>query len=334
LIVKRKTLPARYVTITFGTNSIKVYSPRFVSFGKKNRFLAELGYRLKEFVVLRQYKKIGVEFDAVYAHFYSSGRTAKAIHEKFDVPFFTAHGESRFIEQFNDYPLKDVKEFYHSTSGIIAVSSHIKRHILKTFGMEEEKILVAPNGINVNLFKPQEKALARTALGIDQNITMAIAVGSLIKRKGPSRIVAAVEDIPNLHVFFIGKLGDDVPRESDTIHVLGEKNQKQIVQYLSAADMFVLPTLAEGSCNAIIEALACGLPIISSKRDFNEDVLDDSCAILIDPVDVGQIHNAVDRLAGDEAQRKNMSYAALERAKHLDIQERTKRILSFIENRI
>jgi glycosyltransferase involved in cell wall biosynthesis len=113
-------------------------------------------------------------------------------------------------------------------------------------GLNKKKILVAPNGINVNLFKPQEKALARTALGIDQNITMAIAVGSLIKRKGPSRIVAAVEDIPNLHVFFIGKLGDDVPRESDTIHVLGEKNQKQIVQYLSAADMFVLPTLAEG----------------------------------------------------------------------------------------
>jgi len=107
-----------------------------------------------------------------------------------------------------------------------------------------------------------------------------------------------------------------------------------VAAYLNAADFFVLPTLAEGCCNAIVEAMACGLPIISSNRDFNEGILDDQCAILLDPLDISAIRDAIITLSNDSTLRKKMSEAALRKAQFLDITQRAQRILSFMEDQI
>ena len=124
------------------------------------------------------------------------------------------------------------------------------------------------------------------------------------------------------------------PESTENVHICGEKIQSELITYLNASDMFVLPTLAEGSCNAIVEAMGCGLPIISSDREFNMNILDDSCAILVDPTDIGQIREAIRTLAVDPVLRKQKATAALEKAQRLDIMKRARRILDFMENSI
>ena len=66
-----------------------------------------------------------------------------------------------------------------------------------------------------------------------------------------------------------------------------------IAEYLNCADIFVSPTLAEGCSNSIVEAMACGLPIISSDLPFNHDILDEKNSILLDPVEVNEIALAI-----------------------------------------
>ncbi len=66
-----------------------------------------------------------------------------------------------------------------------------------------------------------------------------------------------------------------------------------IPNYICASDVFVLPTTAEGCCNAIIEAMGCGLPIVSSDRAFNYDILNEENSILVDPESVDEIDNAI-----------------------------------------
>lgn len=96
------------------------------------------------------------------------------------------------------------------------------------------------------------------------------------------------------------------------------------------ADVFVLPTLAEGCCNAIIEAMACGLPIISSDLPFNDDILDDACSIRINPKSVNEIANAIQLLCGNPNLQNQMSKASLDKAASLTIENRAKKIVDFM----
>ena len=102
---------------------------------------------------------------------------------------------------------------------------------------------------------------------------------------------------------------------------------------LSACDVFVLPTLIEGSCNALVEAMACGLPIVSSTGEFNDDVLDESMSIRIDPLDVAAIRAAIVRLRDDPALRARMAAEALRRSRLFDVDDRARRMLAFMAER-
>jgi hypothetical protein len=93
-----------------------------------------------------------------------------------------------------------------------------------------------------------------------------------------------------------------------------------VPEYLSCSDVFVLPTLAEGCSNAIVEAMACGLPIISSNLPFNTDILDESNAILIDPMKVEEIAKAIQVLRLNAKIKEKYIENSIEKVKRLSIE--------------
>ena len=84
--------------------------------------------------------------------------------------------------------------------------------------------------------------------------------------------------------------------------------------------------------NSIVEAMSCGLPIISSNLPFNYDILDDSNSILINPESIDEIAKAINKLYRDNNLRENLSKASLMKAKELTIQKRVSKIITFIRN--
>ena len=148
------------------------------------------------------------------------------------------------------------------------------------------------------------------------------------------RVSKAIEGIPENDVYsiFIG----EGPEEPNNPNILfkGKVTHNDVPLYLNAADVFVLPTLQEGCCNAVVEAMACGLPIISSNLPFNWDVLNMDNSIMVDPLNVEEIKQAIIKLRDDVQLRLAMSCAALEKAKELTIQERARKILSFMQQRM
>ena len=145
-------------------------------------------------------------------------------------------------------------------------------------------------------------------------------------------MLEAVDGLKGIGVAMIGQ--GDKSFKSQSIIYNGTVSHNDISMWLNSADIFVLPTREEGSCNAVIEALACGLPIVTSNGHYMDDIVDDEVAIRLDPTDVGAIRDAILVLKNDPERRKKMSEACLQKAKKFDINERAKRVTAWMEERI
>lgn len=316
-------------TMHVGEGSITIYRPYYVSFSNlriRNKRLSDITF---ENAVRRGFKMLKKTPDVVYGHFWYSAYLGFNYAKKNHLPLFVATGESSIKDQFN--PSKGITEFCSYLSGVICVSTKNKEESVKLGLTSAEKCIVIPNAINNKVFKKKDSKECRKQLGLPASSFIISFVGWFNDRKGSKRLSDAIEEINDktpIYSIFIGE-GNKEP-QCDNILFKGVLNHEKIVDYLNAADVFVLPTLREGCCNAIIEAMACGLPVISSDLPFNYDILNNSNSILIDPNNVCEIANAIKTLKDEITLREKLSIGALITANKLTIEKRARRILQFI----
>ena len=263
----------------------------------------------------------------LYAHFLDAGYIAAKISEKYGYPAYCAYGESS-LWSIKDMDIQDVSRVLQHIDGFVSVSTENKRELVAAGLTTENKVAVFPNGVDHTLFYRRDKKQCREELGLPQDKVIGIFIGHFIERKGPLRVSEATKDIENLKMIYIGA-GEQVPQGNNILHC-GRVLHDDIPKYLSAADFFVLPTLAEGCCNAIVEAMACGLPVISSNGAFNDDILKDSFSIRVDPTSVEEIREAIQCLCADAQRRDTMGTEAERFAQRLNVQNRAAEILTFI----
>lgn len=333
-LVNRKKAGANFeVEKTSNGKDINIYRPRYFSFSSKNIFGINT-FKLTNFffsrIVKKQFKKINTRFDAIHAHFLLPSGLAAASIDK-SIPVFYANGESK-LQAHKTYKLRKVQAIMERFSGIISVSSFNKQELIDLKLAGNDKIIVLPNGINSNTFYKRDKNGIRKELGINQNDFVVAFVGHFNERKGSERLSRALECLPDVKSIFIGD-GAKVPTCENQLFC-GKLSHNDLPKYLNAADIFVLPTKAEGCCNAIIEAMACGLPIISSDKPFNDDILNNKNSIRLDVEDVGAIKQAIIKLKEDVELRQNMSNNAILTASEFNIQTRAHSIIKFMSSKM
>jgi teichuronic acid biosynthesis glycosyltransferase TuaC len=319
------------VIVTKNGNIFEVNSPNYVSFSNKifdfNTSL--LTYYSFKKTVIEEYKKSNFKADAFYGHFvYTSGLCAVDMGQLFNKPSFIANGESS-INNFLNIKKSILVNKLNLADGIISVSSENKKKLLKNELISDpEKVEVFPNGIDNEKFYKINKSEARQKLGIDQKKFIVISVGHFNERKGTKILSDVLDKLNDVYSIFIGS-GVAEPK-CKNILFKGRVQHEQVCLYLNAADVFVLPTKAEGCSNAIIEAMACGLPIISSNQDFNNDILNHENSIRINVENEDAISMAIKQIRNDHHLRKRLSEGALKSAIQLNIKDRTKKIISFM----
>lgn len=326
----RKSRPDTWIDISKGGNQIIVHQPKFITMSNLRVFGCHLTTLFRDFAIQKCFRKNKVVADVLYAHFWDCGIAAAKLARKNAInDVFVASGESR-IRVFNRYHKKTVSRHLPFVKGVICVSTKNLDESRESGLLScTPKTVVLPNAVDRAQFYNSSKVAARDRLGIGQEEVIAVFVGAFNERKGVLRVVEAAEQVDGLKLVLIGS-GEKTP-VSNRILFSGRISHDEIVTYLNAADMFVLPTLAEGCCNAIVEALACGLPIVSSDLPFNDDILTDENSIRIDPNDVEAIAEAMKKLKDNLALREKMSAAALETAKSLTIEKRAQNILAFMD---
>ena len=307
---------------------VMVYRPNYLSFSnlKIGKYCPSDYFRRK--AIIKATKWLPVNPDVIYCHFWECAIEAYPYAKVENVPLFVATGESSILS-FN-VTEKVTSEMRDFIKGVICVSSKNKDESVSLGLTTPEKCLVSPNSVNSELFRKLDKTECRQKLGFPPDAFIVSFVGAFIERKGVKRVADAIKLIKGEPVFscFIGR-GTQDP-DCNNILYKGGLFHEEIPAYLNAADVFVLPTLAEGCCNAIVEAMSCGLPIISSNLPFNWDVLDESNSLMTDPNDVGAISKALEQLRDDIELRQKMAEASLEKAQSLTINQRAKNVLRFM----
>ena len=319
---------------SYGVEKCTVYRPKFLSASSK-----QLGsfntYRIAELGqingIRRTIVKNKVQFDFVYSHFMMNGIVAVNALKKFNKPIFCAIGESNLLEFTKRYSEKYFRNSIDGIHGFIAVSNKLKSQLVN-FGVAESNVFMKPNAVDLTKFYKRDKGKMRQKHKLPSNLKLIAFVGRFLPHKGPLRVLEATKDMEGVGTMFIGS-GPDEPQDPSVIFK-GSVPSFEIPELLSAADIFVLPTQKEGSCNAIAEAIACGLPIVSSDIPEVRDQCDPSFSVLVAPMDVAAIRDAIDSILNDHQRMKKMSENALRVSKNFEIGERASSILSFIKGKI
>lgn len=317
-------------------NSVLVYHPRYISFSSKKIACFNTGVLSEYFfqkAALDTYKKIHRSFDCVYGHFFLSGGLAGVKIAQIDnLPIFIAYGECDYDTEIVKLYRRLKKEDIVGLNGIISVSTN-NANILKSKNIFDNiPVLIAPNAIDNTIFVKLDKEKCRNLLGIPNDKFIVGFVGGFEDRKGDKRLLKAVNQLEDVFLAYAGR-GENRP--------IGEKvlfckslSHDEIPTFLNAVDVFALPTKAEGSCNAVVEAMACSLPIISSDLPFNDDVLNNDNSIKINPESIEEIRDAIIKMKDDRVYREKLAKNALISSQKLHIDLRAKRILGFMNNNI
>ena len=315
--------------------SVRVFRPPFLSLSSRqlgpiNTMVATQW--LFQRATLRVMRRLDPKPDIVYGHFlYSGGAAAVEIGKRMAIPSFVAVGEGTF---WSVEPLgfARAKRDFQGARGVLAVSSVLRRRLIAELDIPDGKIGVFPNGIDPGLFYPRNRHDMRKKCGLPLDTFIVVYVGNFLAEKGVAQVAKAIAPLDGVGGVFVGS--GPVEPTGRGVLFQGTVAHSRVAELLSAADVFVLPSIVEGSSNATVEAMACGLPVIVSAGEFNDDIVDDACAIRVDPMDVSAVRRAIELLRADPARRERMAAAALRKAASLDIDRRARSILAWIEERI
>ena len=203
----------------------------------------------------------------------------------------------------------------------VAVSLAVKEEIVRSEGIDPERIEVIANAIDGERFAPGDRQAARRSLELDGNALILGGVGRLTEAKGFEHLLAATASVDASYQVMLvgdGPCLEDLTAQAEElaisgrVHFLGRRSELETLY--PALDVFVLSSLREGSPNVLLEAMACGLPVIATRVGGVPELIDDEVeGLLIPPGDADALAGALRRLAGDPDLRFRLGKAARQR---------------------
>jgi len=270
-------------------DGFEVYHPRFLSFPGVFKSLDGLFLALGALPTMLRIRK-HFDFDLIDSHFaypdgYAATLLGKWLHKSVTI---TLRGTEIPLSK-RKIRRKLILKALDRARLVFSVSGSLKQHAV-SLGAEADKIRVVGNGVDTRRFHPIPKEAARAQLGIPVDAQVLVSVGGLVERKGFHRVI---EVLPNLRVRFPGlkyiAVGGSNPEGDwserlkqqvrdddleDVVMFLGPKPPDELSIPLSASDVFVLATRNEGWANVFLEAMACGLPVVTTRVGGNAEVVD------------------------------------------------------------
>ncbi|TVR99359.1 MAG: glycosyltransferase [Rhodospirillales bacterium] len=197
------------------------------------------------------------------------------------------------------------------TTRIVAPSRWLAGDARRSALLARFETLTIPNPLDTDIFQPRDRATAREVFGLPQTARIVLFVADSLSdhRKGMDLLQSAVAGLPAEAGVTLAAVGGSKGGMDGECIALGRIDNPRIFSFaLSAADVFVLPTRADNLPNVILEAMACGVPVVSFDVGGVPDMVRPGVTgLLAPPEDVAALRQAILTLLEDDALRAHMT---------------------------
>ena len=258
-----------------------------------------LYYYLSDFLrALERFKnQEGLHYDLIHSHYWLSGRLGSWVQDRWNIPHIvmfhtlgTVKNIAGVADREPDLRIATEKKLARTCQRILAPTDREKENLLKYCQPSAEKIGVVPCGVNLDLFRPMDKAAARQRLGFDEDESIVLYVGRFDPIKGIDRLLEAMaylKHLKRMRLVIIGGDGPDTPEYQNlqqlsgkfgiqkSVRFVGRVEQNKLPPYYSAADTLVVSSYYESFGLVGLESLACGTPVVATRVGAMERILED-----------------------------------------------------------
>jgi glycosyltransferase involved in cell wall biosynthesis len=249
---------------------------------------------------------------------YPEGFSAVRVARKLRVPTIIGCIGSDLRVPGDPITFRLVQRTLRRAGAILTVSEELRQRALE-LGVPAGQVTTILNGCDFSVFHPGDRADARRKLGVDPAAELLVYVGRISEPKGMAELTGAMIALapthPLLRVALIGEgayrgvmeAGAAAAGIADRFLFPGRLPAGPIADWLSACDIFCFPSHTEGCPNAIVEAIACGCPVVATNVGGIPELVDESCGILVPAHDSGKLAAALEQALAKRWDRARIS---------------------------
>ena len=258
-------------------NGVAVYHPRYFLPPKVGMHIAPFSLAFGALPLVKRLIKDGFEFDLIDAHYYypdgvAAGLLARWLGKPFVV---TARGSDVNLISRYAFPRRLMKKTAEASSASIGVSKALVDQMAR-LGFPIEKLKVCRNGVDTDRFAPEDKLVSRNRLGLSafEDRKILLSVGNLVELKGHDIAIQVLEQLDtSFHLLIVGTGSERQNLQNlanqlglaDRVLFAGRIANTELKWWYSAADVVVLCSSREGWPNVLLEAMACGTPVVATR---------------------------------------------------------------------
>ena len=222
--------------------------------------------------------------------------------------------------------------YTRATERIVTTGERLREQVMRETAVDGARVVSVPTGIDLERFRPGDRAQARAALGLPAAAPIVGIVATLRSWKGHRHLLQAVAAMARNDVQTV-IVGDGPQRQALealaatlglATRVRFAGNQADVVPWLQSFDVFALPSYAnEGVPQALMQAMACALPVVTTPvGSIGEIVIDGDTGVLVPPEEPARLRAAIEALLHDARQRGALGLRAAARARERFGEER------------
>jgi len=239
-------------------------------------------------------KQNGLRYDLIHSHYWLSGLAGKRLQQWWDVPhvmgFHTLGAVKNAVGIGEDEPelrINAEKELVKDCHRIIASTVKGKEDLISYYDASPETVSVIPCGVNLDLFRPIKREIARGYTGLNDE-SIILFVGRIVPLKGIDNLLKAMTYLERKQRIKLAVIGGDEHSQAEmqrlknlsrslkineSVTFLGLVKQEMLPFFYSAADLCVVPSYYESFGLVVLESLACGTPVVATKVGGAESVI-------------------------------------------------------------